>query len=72
MYQIISRVTRLLPAVLLLGLFSMVRPVVAVEVGEAMPDFSLPASDGQTYTLSQYKGKQPVVIAFFPMAGTPG
>ena len=72
MVQIFARVTRLLPAALLLGLLGVVRSVTAIEVGEAMPDFSLPASDGKTYTLSQFKGKQPVVIAFFPMAGTPG
>jgi len=72
MYQILTRVTRLLPVAVLLGLFSMARTAAAIEVGEAMPDFSLPASDGMTYTLSQFKGKQPVVIAFFPMAGTPG
>jgi peroxiredoxin Q/BCP len=72
MNQIIHRVARLLPAALLLGLISMTRVATAIDVGDAMPDFSLAASDGNTYTLSQYKGKQPVVIAFFPMAGTPG
>jgi peroxiredoxin Q/BCP len=50
----------------------MTQTVAALEVGDPMPDFSLPASDGNTYTLSQFKGQKPVVIAFFPMAGTPG
>jgi len=72
MVQILARVARLLPAAVLLGLLGVVRSVAAVDVGDAMPDFSLPASDGKTYTLSQFKGKQPVVIAFFPMAFTPG
>jgi peroxiredoxin Q/BCP len=58
--------------VVLLGLFGMTRTVAALEVGDPMPDFNLPASDGNTYTLSQFKGQKPVVIAFFPMAGTPG
>ena len=43
----------------------------AVEVGEPAPDFSLPGSDGQTYTLSELRG-QHVVIAFFPKAFTGG
>ncbi len=45
---------------------------VALEVGDKAPDFSLPASDGQTYTLSQFAGDKPVVIAFFPKAFTGG
>src|SRR5207247_5035238 len=40
--------------------------------GEAAPDFSLPGSDGKTYKLSDYKGKQAVVIAWFPKAFTGG
>ena len=44
----------------------------ALEVGDKAPDFSLPASDGQTYTLSQFAGEKPVVIAFFPKAFTGG
>jgi len=44
----------------------------AVEVGDKAPDFSLPASDGSTYSLSQFAGDKPVVIAFFPKAFTGG
>lgn len=44
----------------------------ALEVGEKAPDFSLPASDGNTYSLSQFAGDKPVVIAFFPKAFTGG
>jgi len=40
-------------------------------VGDAAPDFTLPGSDGETYTLSQMRG-QHVVIAFFPKAFTGG
>jgi thioredoxin-dependent peroxiredoxin len=43
-----------------------------LKVGDAAPDFSLPASDGKTYKLSDYKGKQAVVIAWFPKAFTGG
>ncbi len=43
-----------------------------LKVGDKAPDFSLTGSDGKTYTLSQFKGKQPVVIAWFPKAFTGG
>ena len=45
---------------------------VALEVGDKAPDFALPASDGETYSLSQFAGDKPVVIAFFPKAFTGG
>lgn len=44
----------------------------ALEVGDKAPDFTLQASDGQTYQLSDFTGEQPVVIAFFPAAFTGG
>ena len=43
-----------------------------LNIGDHAPDFSLTASDGKTYTLSQFKGRQAVVIAFFPKAFTGG
>lgn len=43
-----------------------------LEEGASAPDFSLQASDGNTYTLSQFKDNKPVVIAFFPKAFTGG
>ncbi len=42
------------------------------KVGEPAPDFKLTGSDGNTYTLSQFKGEKSVVIAFFPKAFTTG
>jgi peroxiredoxin Q/BCP len=36
------------------------------------PAFKLPASDGQTISLSDFKGKQNVVLYFYPKADTPG
>lgn len=44
----------------------------ALEVGEKAPDFSLQASDGKTYSLQQFKGKQAIVIAWYPRAFTSG
>jgi peroxiredoxin Q/BCP len=43
-----------------------------LKVGDAAPDFALKGSDGKTYKLSDYKGKQAVVIAWFPKAFTGG
>lgn len=44
----------------------------ALEAGDMAPDFSLMATDGKTYTLSDFQGKQAVVIAWFPRAYTKG
>src|SRR5712692_10477221 len=43
-----------------------------LKVGDAAPDFSLQGSDGKTYKLSDFKGKQAVVLAWFPKALTSG
>jgi peroxiredoxin Q/BCP len=42
-----------------------------LKVGDTAPDFTLPASDGQTYSLAKLKGKY-VVLAWFPKAFTGG
>ena len=42
-----------------------------LKIGDVAPDFTLQASDGHTYTLSQLKGKT-VVLAWFPKAFTGG
>lgn len=44
----------------------------APSIGDAAPTFQLPGSDGQIYNLSQFVGKQAVVIAWFPKAFTGG
>ncbi|MGB2115382.1 MAG: peroxiredoxin [Porticoccaceae bacterium] len=44
----------------------------SLEVGDMAPDFSLQGSDGKTYSLEQYKGKQAIVMAWYPMAFTRG
>jgi peroxiredoxin Q/BCP len=43
-----------------------------LKVGDTAPDFKLPGSDGKTYKLSDFKGKQAVVLAWFPKANTSG
>src|SRR6186997_1602236 len=43
-----------------------------LKVGDMAPDFTLQASDGKTYQLSDFKGKKAVVLAWFPKAFTQG
>src|SRR5687768_1125243 len=43
-----------------------------VKVGDMAPDFTLEGTDGKTHKLSDYRGKQAVVIAWFPRAFTQG
>ena len=47
-------------------------PAVELKVGDMAPDFTLKGSDGKTYTLADYRGKQAVVVAWFPKAFTNG
>ena len=43
-----------------------------LKVGDPAPDFQLVGSDGKTYKLSDFKGKQAVVVAWYPKAFTGG
>jgi len=45
---------------------------VELKVGDPAPNFALPGSDGRTYRLADYRGKQAVVIAWFAKAFTGG
>ena len=55
-------------------------PPPAVKVGEPMPDFTLSyletTAEGRPQarqvTLGEFRGRQPVVLAFFPAAFSPG
>jgi peroxiredoxin len=42
------------------------------KVGDQAPDWELMGSDGKKYKLSSYKGKQAVVVAWYPAALTGG
>ena len=44
----------------------------ALGVGDQAPDFILHGTDGKSYSLSQFKDKEAVVIAWFPKAYTSG
>ncbi|MFO0690828.1 MAG: redoxin domain-containing protein [Myxococcota bacterium] len=41
-------------------------------VGDPAPDFELTGSDGRTWRLADFRGRQAIVIAWFPMAFTSG
>jgi peroxiredoxin len=45
--------------------------VLKVKVGDLAPDFSLPSLSGEGISLSQYRGKNNVVLSFVPAAWTP-
>jgi hypothetical protein len=47
-------------------------PKTHLKVGDTAPDFTLPSTTGQPITLSSFRGKKPVVLAFFPAAFTGG
>lgn len=42
-----------------------------VEIGQAVPDFTLPASNGNQVSLSDFRGRK-VVLYFYPKDMTPG
>jgi peroxiredoxin len=46
-------------------------PGAELKVGDAAPDFTLPATDGKTYSLKDLKGHW-VVLGWFPKAFTAG
>lgn len=47
-------------------------PRVRLRAGDPAPEFALPASNGSEYHLADYRGRQRVVIAWFPKAFTGG
>jgi len=43
-----------------------------IKVGDVAPDFTLSSQSGEKVTLSDYRGKQAVVVYFYPKDNTPG
>jgi peroxiredoxin Q/BCP len=43
-----------------------------LKTGDKAPDFTLQDAFGKSYKLSSYKGKTPVIVYFYPKAGTSG
>ncbi len=52
--------------------FSLAKAPKELKVGMKAPNFKLEDSYGKTYTLSSFKGKMPVIVYFYPKAGTAG
>ncbi|MGK0270671.1 MAG: peroxiredoxin Q/BCP [Cocleimonas sp.] len=46
--------------------------VKTISIGDAVADFSAPATSELNFTLSDYKGKSNLVIYFYPKDSTPG
>ena len=69
-----TKVSRLLPLVAIAGglLVSPVAAQTELKVGDQAPDFTLPATDGKTYSLSKDLKGRWVVLAWFPKAFTAG
>ena len=43
-----------------------------LKVGSSAPKFTLEDAYGNKYSLNDYEGKNPVIVYFYPKAGTPG
>jgi len=43
-----------------------------IRVGEAVPDFRLPAPGSKEVSLSDFRGNHHVVLAFYPFDWSPG
>ena len=71
---------RLILATVLIGLLSLAAiaqaapapPPMTLKVGDMAPDFTLPDTAGNKVKLSDFRGKNNVVLAFFVLAFTGG
>jgi hypothetical protein len=50
---------------LLVSVLGIAGVTAALEVGEPAPDFTLPSTTGEKISLSQFRGKQPVLLEFY-------
>jgi cytochrome oxidase Cu insertion factor (SCO1/SenC/PrrC family) len=74
MYKRLLSCLALLAVVTVTALAQQPKPPVKthLKVGDAAPDFTLRATDGKTYKLSDFKGKKNVVLAIYVLAFTGG
>lgn len=43
----------------------------SLEIGQVAPDFTLRGPGGEHFTLSDFRGRHPVVLVFYPLAFSP-
>ena len=67
------RRTHIVAALLILALLvvGMAAPAGALQVGDKAPDFTLPATTSEKFSMSQFQGKSNVVLFGFIGAFTP-
>ena len=63
---------RIISALVAVAVATVVGMAEPLKVGDDAPNFELKGSDGKTYKLSDFKGKKPMVIAWYPKAFTGG
>src|SRR5918996_2358898 len=68
-----SQWTRMVTAIILGGVLHLLNPghILALQVGDQAPHFSLPATTAETVSLADYLGKKPVVLFFYLWAFNP-
>jgi peroxiredoxin Q/BCP len=71
-YRYFSEETDMARFMVLLALFCTPAIAADLEVGDQAPSFVLTGSDGEEYSLEQFRGKKAVVIAWYPKAFTGG
>jgi peroxiredoxin Q/BCP len=64
--------SKIFAGIILFSFFSFAQNLTELKQGDKAPDFSLNDSDGKSFSLSEYKGKSPVVLYFYPQANTSG
>ena len=55
-----------------MGLLDLFAGTSGVKAGDRAPEFALPDRTGKTIRLSDYRGRKPVVLYFYPKDDTPG
>src|SRR5215467_10254312 len=55
-----------------MGLLDLIGGQPGIHTGDRAPDFALPDRSGRTVRLSDFRGKQAVVLYFYPKDDTPG
>jgi peroxiredoxin Q/BCP len=66
------RIFAIILMVFALGFYVYKHQEMKLKEGDKAPGFSLQDSNGKSFSLASYKGKSPVIVYFYPKAGTSG